>query len=66
MEKNNRAHKDSISFIIFIKGHIRGSMVRQSALFLGIKIEYWYVYICLVEGLLGVVSCVMSNDSSEF
>jgi hypothetical protein len=30
------------------------------------KIEYRYVYICLVEGLLRVVRCVMSNGSSEF
>jgi hypothetical protein len=32
-DKNNRVHKSSIRFITFMKYYIRGSMVRQSALF---------------------------------
>jgi hypothetical protein len=34
-DKNNRVHLGSIRFITFMKYYIRGSMVRQSALFLG-------------------------------
>jgi hypothetical protein len=33
-DKNNRTHNESITFIIFIKCHIRGSMVRRSVVFL--------------------------------
>jgi hypothetical protein len=38
-DKNNMIHKGSIRFITFMKCYIRGSMVRQSALFFRMKIE---------------------------
>jgi hypothetical protein len=38
-DENNRPHKGSISFIIFIKCHIRGSMVRQCCIFEELKLR---------------------------
>jgi hypothetical protein len=44
--KNNRVHLAGIRFITFMKCYIRGSMVRQSALFFGMIINDPNLYNC--------------------
>jgi hypothetical protein len=65
--KNNRVHLASIRFITFMKCYIRGSMVRQSALFFRMIIKDPNPYNCwslsLNEGDYKIMSLNMLMEN---